>query len=121
MPWGSKTAGTQQTLINNSTPEVILSDIDLKPGETAHVQVRVNNESGSVTDPCIISVYTSLGDTTYDDFAAQEFEILPAGIGDERISIVISGVSRFKIEALSGGATDTYTADTDYQLDGVDL
>ena len=115
--WGSDTALTTQTAIDNSTEE-FMGTIDLATALSAHVQLEIDNEDGStVTDDVIISVYATLDASTevFDDKAFMSFTVTPAAITLERISFVVSGVYKFRIGALSSGATDTYAVGGDYR------
>ena len=115
--WGSDTALTTQTAINNSSEEFI-GIIALATGLSAHIQLEIDNESGSVTDAVIISIYATLDASSevWDDQAYMTFSILPSGIALERHPLVVSGVYKFRIGALSAGATDTYAVGGDYRV-----
>ena len=114
--WGSDTALTTQTAIDNSTEE-FMGTIDLATALSAHIQLEIDNEAGSVTDDVIISVYSTLDTSSevFDDVAFMSFTITPTGIALERHSFVVSGVYKFRIGALSSGATDTYAVGGDYR------
>ncbi len=114
--WGSDSALTTQTAIDNSTEE-FMGTIDLATSLSAHIQLEIDNESGSITDDVIIAVYSTLDASTevFDDVAFQTFRITPTGITLERLSFVVSGVYKFRIGALSAGATDTYAVGGDYR------
>ena len=115
--WGSDTALTTQTAIDNSTEE-FMGTIDLATALSAHIQLEIDNEDGSsVTDDVIISVYATLDASSevFDDVAMMAFRITPAAITLERMSFVVSGVYKFRIGALSAGATDTYAVGGDYR------
>lgn len=115
--WGSDTALTTQTAIDNATEEFI-GTIDLATALSAHIQLEIDNESGSVTDAVIISVYATLDASTevFDDEAYMTFSILPSGITLERHPLVVSGVYKFRIGVLSAGATDAYAVGGDYRV-----
>lgn len=115
--WGSDTALTTQTAIDNSTEEFI-GTIDLSASLSAHIQLEIDNESGSVTDAVIISVYATLDDASevFDDQAYMTFTISPSGVAVERHPLVVSGVYKFRIGVLSSGATDTYAVGGDYRV-----
>ena len=114
--WGSDTALTTQTAIDNSTEE-FMGTIDLATALSAHVQLEIDNESGSVTDAVIISVYATLDASSevFDNQAFMELRIVPSGIALERHPLVVLGVYKFRIGALSAGATDTYAVGGDYR------
>ena len=115
--WGSDTALTTQTAIDNSTEE-FLGTIDLAAGLQAHIQLEVDNESGSITDNLIVAIYSTLDATSevWDDEPFMEFTIKPSGIALERHAFVVAGIYKFRIGCLSSGATDTYTAGGDYKV-----
>ena len=115
--WGSDTALTTQTGIDNVTEEFI-GTIDLASGLSAHIQLEIDNEGGSVTDAVIISVYATLDATSevWDDQAYMTFTILPSSIALERHPLVVSGIYKFRIGVLSAGATDTYAVGGDYKV-----
>ncbi len=119
--WGADTALTTQTAINNTVEEFLHGaglGIDLSTGLQAHIQLEVDNESGSVVDDLIVSIYTSLDDASevWDDAAFMQFTITPSGIALERHAFVVSGVYKFRIGVLSSGAADLYTAGGDYRV-----
>ena len=115
--WGADTALTTQTAIDNSTEEFV-GTIDLSTALSAHIQLEIDNESGSVTDAVIISVYATLDATSevFDDAPYMTFSILPSGIALERHPLVVSGIYKFRIGVLSSGATDTYAVGGDYRV-----
>ncbi len=115
--WGNDTALTSQTAINNTTEEFV-GTIDLSTALSAHIQLEVDNEGGSVTDAVIISIYATLdaASEVWDDQPYMTFSILPSGIALERHPIVVSGIYKFRIGALSAGSTDTYTVGGDYRV-----
>ena len=119
--WGADTALTTQTAINNTTEEFLHGaglGIDLSTGLSCHVQLEVDNESGSVTDDLIVAVYTTLDASSevWDDQSFFSFSVTPTGVALERIPFVVSGVYKFRIGCLSSGATDVYTAGGDYRI-----
>lgn len=121
MAWGSKTAFTDQTAINNTTRE-FLEAVTLNPRELCHVQLKIDNEHASaVTDSLQVSVYSTLDATseTWDNFPFMEFTIKPATVSAEYFAFTIMGVRKFRIGGLSTGATNTYTMGGAYMLDGV--
>ncbi len=115
--WGADTALTTQTAINN-TVEEFLGTIDLSTALQAHVQLEVDNESGSITDDLIVNIYSTLDATSevFDDEPFMQFTITPSGIALERHAFVVSGIYKFRIGCLSSGATDVYTAGGDYRV-----
>lgn len=121
MAWGAIQNFTAQTAINNTTEE-FLEAVTLNPREIAHIQLSIDNEHASaVTDSLQISVYTTLDASSevWDVFPFMQFTIKPATINAEYYSFTIMGVYKFRIGGLSTGATNTYTLDGTYRLDGV--
>ena len=119
--WGADTALTTQTAINNTTEEFLHGaglGIDLSTGLSCHVQLEVDNESGSVTDDLIVAIYTTLDASSevWDDEPFMKFSITPSGVALERHAFVVSGVYKFRIGCLSSGATDTYAAGGDFRV-----
>ena len=115
--WGSDTALTTQTAIDNATEEFI-GTIALATALSAHIQLEIDNESGSVTDAVIISVYATLDATSevFDDEPYMTFAITPDTVALERHPLVVSGIYRFRIGVKSSGATDTYAVGGDYRV-----
>ncbi len=115
--WGSDTALTTQTAIDNSTEEFI-GTIDLSTALSAHIQLEIDNEGGSVVDSAIISVYATLDASAevFDDRAYMTMTITPSGVALERHPLVVSGIYKFRIGVLSSGATDTYAVGGDYRV-----
>lgn len=116
--WGSDTALTTQTAIDNSTEE-FLGTIDMASGLQAQVQLEIDNEHATtVTDHLIVAIYTTLdaASEVWDDNPFMSFIVLPAAVALERQSFVVSGVYKFRIGCLSSGATDTYAAGGDYKV-----
>ena len=106
--WGADTAfGTTLTTVDNVTEEY-LDTLDLATGLSAHIQLEIDNEGGTVTDAVIISVYATLDSTSevFDDQAYMTFTILPSGHALARHPWVVSGVYTVRTGALSAGATD---------------
>lgn len=121
MAWGTKTAFTDQTLINN-TVEEFLEAVSLNPRELCHVQLKLDNEHASaVTDSLQVSVYTTLDESSevWDTHAFMQFTIKPNTINAEYFSFTVLGVRKLRIGGLSSGATNTYTMGGNYRLDGV--
>jgi hypothetical protein len=117
MAWGSRTNATQLTAI---TTEQFFDQIPtLNPRETAVVQVSV--DFAGTTDHAIISVYTTLDDSSevWDQVPAQEF-FLENSPDPNRISFQVAGVYKFRVGVRRSGSTDTITsADMAYRKDGV--
>ena len=126
MAWGSDTSlGTTLTTVDNVTEEFIpaTGGITLNPGETAHVQLGIDNESGTVTDAVEIRIYTTLDDSSedWDEHAWQAFSVLPTAITEQDYSFLVSGVYKFRVGILSAGATDTYTVNGQYRVNGISI
>ncbi len=115
--WGADTALTTQTAIDNSTEEFI-GTIDLSTALSAQIQLEIDNEGGSVVDNVIISVYATLDASSevFGDKPYMRFTIKPDTVALERHPLVVSGVYKFRIGALSTGATDTYAVGGDYRV-----
>ena len=127
MAWGSDTSLGSQTAINNTTEEFLPSaggGISLNPGETCHVQLGIDNEHATtVTDAVEIRIYTTLDDTSedWDEVAWQTFSVLPTAVTERDYSFLVSGVYKFRIGLLSAGATNTYTVNGNYRLNGISI
>lgn len=125
MAWGSDTTLGSQSAVNDSVEEYLPSSggISLNPGERCHVQLIFNNESGSVTNGCLWSIYTTLDDTTevWDHEPYMAGVYYPDTVAAEEFSIVLSDVYKFRIGFLAAAATDDYTVSGYYRKDGVSL
>ena len=126
MAWGSDTTLGSQTAINDTVEEFLPSaggGIELGPGESAHVQLEIDNESGSVTNGVIISIYTTLDTATedWDERPYRQFTYVPSGIAAEDFSFLVSDVFSFRIGLLAAAATDDYTVGGNYRLNGIAL
>lgn len=95
--------------------------IGLNPRELCHVQIKADNQSGTVTDAMEVRVLASSDDgTTFDDTPILAFSFLPSAITAEYKSFSLHGVYKDqKIQARSAGVTDNYIAGGFYRLDGV--
>lgn len=111
LTWGSKTNETQKTGVSNS--EEYFSAWDLSGVYETQVEVKANNESGSVTDALLVRVYLTLDDSSHDwdDQAWQSFSFLPGTISEEKMTFTIPIVYGARIGVESAGATDDYTVD----------
>ena len=115
--WGADTSGgTQLTTVDDVTEE-FFNTIDAKAVLETQVEVLVNNESGSVTNGLIVSVYLTLDATSedWDDFAWISFTIVPAGIAEEKKSFKIPSCFKWRIGCLAAAATDDYTVDMNFR------
>jgi hypothetical protein len=122
MAWGTEQSDTQQTAINNTTEE-FGGTITLLPGELLSGYVLADNEHAStVTDALRISFYISTDDgTTWSEEPILRFTYLPPTVSVNRVPVSVSGHKTIRIGYLSTGATNTYTAQLKYKLDGVSL
>lgn len=121
MVWSDKTNFTAQSGINNTTEE-FLEAVTMNPYEQCDVQLLIDNEHASVvTDAVIISVYATLDVSSeqWDTVPFMQFNHKPATVSAEYLSFVVAGVYKFRIGVLSAGATNTYTVDGSYRLNGV--
>ena len=121
MAWGNKTPFTAVTAVNNTTEE-FLESVAMNPYEVCDVQLLIDNEhSTTVTDAVIISLYGTLDASSeqWDTVPFMQFTHKPATVSAEYLSFTVAGVYKFRIGALSAGATNTYTVDGDYRLNGV--
>lgn len=121
MAWGGKTDFTAVTAVNNTTEE-FLEAVTMNPYEVCDVQLLIDNEHASaVTDAAIISLYGTLDASTeqWDTVPFMQFNHKPATVSAEYLSFTVAGVYKFRIGVLSAGATNTYTVDGSYRLNGV--
>ena len=120
MAWGSDTASTQLTSI--TTEQFFSQTPQLNPGELAHCQVTVDFPT-TPTDNAIISVYTTLDDTSenWDDVPWMQFTLLN-DTDPNSVSFLVQGVYKFRVGVQRDGSTDTLTsADMSHRVDGVTL
>jgi hypothetical protein len=113
--WGASTTLGDQTAIND-TVEEFLNTIDMSTALICDMTIEIDNESGSVTNGVIISVYTRVDTTNFSDDPLIRFEHIPSGIALERIPLQIAGVYEFRLGFLASAATDDYTVGGDYRL-----
>ena len=115
--WGADTTLGDQTAINETTEE-FLNIVDMASAIAAHCQIEIDNESGSVTNGVIISIYATLDAATevWDDVPFRTWVHFPTGIALERLSIIVTGVYKFRLGFLATAATDDYTVGGDYRL-----
>ena len=120
MTWGADIAAAQLTSI--TTEQFFSTTPQLNPGETAHLQVTVDFPT-TPTDNAIMSVYTTLDDTSedWDEIAFMSFTIDNAEDTSD-VSFLVSGVYKFRVGVQRDGSTDTLTsADMNSRVDGVSL
>lgn len=122
MAWSSANTATQLTSI--TTEQFFTSLISLNPGETAHVQLKVDFPA-SPTDSAIISVYTTLDASSENwDTASSPFMVLYLDKATDpgSISFSITGVYKFRVGVKRSGTTDTLTsADMKWRTNGISL
>jgi len=117
--WGAVDSSTQLTTIAD-TYQYFDDVITTTPAEVCHLQVDVNY--AGTTDNMEVSIFSTLDDATenWDDTPVISFE-MARGSDPEALSIVVTGLYRFRIGVQSTGATDDHTsADLKYRCDGVD-
>lgn len=118
MAWGADTAATQLTSI--TTEQFFSTVITLNPGELAHVQVSADFPA-TPTDHLVVSVYTTLDDTTevWDITPWLQFQIDKA-TDPNRASFALYGCYKARVGVKRSGTTDTITsADLSYRKNGV--
>lgn len=110
MAWGSKQTATQLTGINATeqffdvTPSLLATD-------SVHIQIESTGTPGG-TDGLDIKVYSTLDDATekWDTVPITSMQLSDDSDG-ESVSIVLSGIYKFRVGVASSGATDTHVAD----------
>jgi hypothetical protein len=121
MGWASKTNILSDASIDST--DDFSTAVTLNPGEIAHVEVKTKNKtSSSLTDDCVVSVYSTLDDTSEDwDNTALFSQTITASTNYIKTSFVVSGIYKFRFGLKSAGATDDYSATVNYRKDGVNL
>lgn len=121
MGWGTKTNILSDASIDST--DDYSSAITLNPGEIAHVEVKAKNKtSSSLTDDAVVSVYTTLDDSSEDwDTEAIFSQSVTGSSNYLKISFVLSGIYKARLGVKSDGATDNFTASANYRKDGVNL
>lgn len=119
MAWGSKTLIANALSVAGT--ELFSSAVSLTPGELSHVQI-VGNSDGT-TDSLVVSIYVTLDDSSenWDTVPILTFELDCTDGADNDVSIVISGVYRYRIGFVRTGSTDTITTNAWSREDGVSL
>ncbi len=109
LTWGSKTNETQKTGVSNV--EQYFSAWDLSAVYKTQVEIKANNESGSVTDALLVRLYLTLDDSSHDwdDFPYQSWAMTPETVNEEKMTIIIDTVYSARVGVESAGATDDYT------------
>ena len=117
MAWSAVSSATQ--LANITTEQFFTVTPQLTPGETAHCVVDVDFPS-TPTDNAIVSIYSTVDGTNWDDTAILAFSISNA-IDPHQMSFLIAGVYQFRVGVKRSGTTDTITtADMDVRTNGID-
>lgn len=125
MAWSAKTSATQLTSITTeqffSFP-TIATHLSLNPGEEMHCQISADFP-GSPTDHLVISVYTTLDDSSETwDIEPYITYVITNTPDPNRGPLIIGGIYAFRIGAKRSGTTDTITsADCSFRKNGVDL
>jgi len=119
MAWTSKTQIENAAAVAGT--ELFSDIVVLNPGELTHVQVVGN--SGGTTDSLVISIYTTLDDSTenWDTVPIHTFTLDCTDGNDNDVSIPLSGIYRFRIGFVRDGSTDTITTNAWERSDNVDL
>lgn len=119
MAWTSKTQIA--TTLSVAGTELFSSAVTLTPGELTHIQVVGN--SGGTTDSLVISIYTTLDDTSenWDTVPIFTFTLDCTDGNDNDVSIPLSGIYRFRIGFVRDGSTDTITTNAWTRDDSVAL
>lgn len=115
MTWGAKTSATQLTGIN-TTEQFFDAIVGLAPVDSVHIQIGATGTPGG-TDGLDISVYSTLDDTTeeWDTVAVTTMQLTTESTLED-VSIILSGIYRFRVGVVSAGATDTQVADMSYRI-----
>lgn len=117
MAWGSKTQIA--TSLSVTSTELFSDAVSLDPGESSHVQVIA--DSNGTTDSLIVSVYTTLDDSseTWDEFPLTSFLIdLTSGNATE-VSLPVRGVYKYRLGFKRSGSTDTIAVNAYERSDGI--
>lgn len=119
MAWGSKTQIANALSVAGT--ELFSDAVSLTPGELSHIQV-IGNSNGT-TDNLVISVYTTLDDSSenWDTVPLMQFELDCTDGNDNDVAFIMSGVYKFRIGFVRSGSTDTITTNAYSREDGVDL
>lgn len=101
------------------TQSVDSSIITLKPGETAHVQIK---RTGVVTDLILAQIYGIL-ENTPGERDVVPFYVFGMRSTETSLSFIMRGVWGFVVNILNGQVppTGSITADLRYKKDGVDI
>lgn len=119
MGWGSKSQIASSLSVAGT--ELFSSAVSLNPKELSHVQV-IGNSNGT-TDSLVISVYTTLDDSSenWDTVPIMQFTLDCTDGNDNDISFDVEGVYKYRIGFVRDGSTDTITTNAYYRNDGVSI
>jgi len=119
MSWGTKTQ--IENAANVAGTELFSDAVTLTPGESAMIQVVAN--SGGTTDNLIISVYTTLDDSTenWDTVPIYSFVLDCTDGADNDVSFIVSGVYKFYVGWVRNGVTDTIVTNAWSRKNGINL
>jgi hypothetical protein len=119
MAWGNKTLIANGLSVAGT--ELFSDDVSLNPGEQAHIEVKGNSDG--TTDSLIISVYTTLDDTSEEWSTVPIFsKVLDCTDGGDNICpIIVSDVYKFRLGFVRNGSTDTIDTDANVRLDGANI
>lgn len=110
MPWGTRVVQTVAQGTNSQR-------FDLKPGETAHVQVRHNVGTDRMMVRALATNEDSPGVAQLDTIPGLEFRIDPGAV----VTFIVRGVVAFVIAIDLDGLVGSLSAEVRVQRDGVDL
>lgn len=116
--WGADTPGGTQLTAVNDTVEEFFDVIVSSDALLTQVEILANNESGSVVNGLIVSVYLSLDESTqdWDDEPFMSREFIPAGNGEEKFTFFLPSIGgSWRVGCLASAVTDDYTVDMNYR------
>ncbi|NNF98085.1 MAG: hypothetical protein HKM93_01795 [Desulfobacteraceae bacterium] len=119
MAWGSKTQIA--TALSVAGTELFSDSFTLNPAENANIQI-IGNSSGT-TDDLIISLYTTLDESTenWDTVPLFSQELDCTDGNDNDITLLVTGVYKARLGFARTGTTDTITTNAYIRKDGVNL
>ena len=119
MPWTAKTQRATNLAVVGT--ELFSNPVTLNPGELSDIQIIAN--SSGTTDNLTITVYTTLDDATenWDTVGIISFPLDCTDGNDNDISLILSGIYRYRIGFIRTGSTDTITTNMFTREDGVNL
>ena len=121
MAWGSKTASTQLTGIT-TTEQFFSQTPTLNPGESCEVEI-IANPPATPTDDLEVRFYATLDAATedWDDTPFMGPLVISKSIDPNKRSFTVTDKFKFRVGVKVSGATDTYVADMNHKLNGVNL